>query len=369
MPFGLALPSFLAGRRRINLFLLCLGVSLLQACGNVGDPLPPLIQIPKPISDLSVLQLGKNVKLSWTLPKLNTDGSAATTLQRVEIYRLRSKSVTHLDPATFAHLATKWLVIDEVNFEAYREGEKLVLTDALTALNDQELFQSVFSYAIKALNGKKQDAGFSNFESVRIHPVPRPPERVRPSYAEDHIEVRWEAPLQNIDDSTLSDELRFHVYRSSISEARVRELLTRTPISETSFKDQSMVLGKTYYYAVRCVVSTREGLVESSDSQEVEATNVDVYSPRVPQEITAISDGQFISLVWLPNTESDLAGYHVYRSGEERDFKPLTGKAITSASYFDESVEKGKTYHYRVTAIDVSGNESSHSKEAGDKIE
>src|SRR6185369_16969314 len=57
-------------------------LSLLAACGNIGEPLPPLVQIPKPISDLAVMQFGKEVKLSWTLPKLNIDGSEATTLAR-----------------------------------------------------------------------------------------------------------------------------------------------------------------------------------------------------------------------------------------------------------------------------------------------
>jgi fibronectin type 3 domain-containing protein len=85
--------------------------------------------------------------------------------------------------------------------------------------------------------------------------------------------------------------------------------------------------------------------------------------------VTAVSHGQSISLIWLPNTESDLAGYYVFRSGEEHNYKKLTQERITTASYTDSSVEKGKTYYYRIMAVDFSGNESNYSEEVSDKVE
>jgi hypothetical protein len=85
--------------------------------------------------------------------------------------------------------------------------------------------------------------------------------------------------------------------------------------------------------------------------------------------VTAISNGQSISLVWLPNAESDLAGYYVYRSGEEHHYQKLTQERITTASYTDSSVEKGKTYYFRIKAVDTSGNESDYSEEVSDKVE
>src|SRR5262245_57755939 len=93
------------------------------ACGYVGDPLPPLIQIPERISDLAAVQLGRSIKLSWTLPRLNTDGSAATTLSRLEIYRMRETNgpAVALDSKRFTEHATKWMVLNKVNFEAYQE--------------------------------------------------------------------------------------------------------------------------------------------------------------------------------------------------------------------------------------------------------
>ena len=340
-------------------------------CGYVGEPLPPLIQIPGRISDLTAIQFGKYIKLSWTVPKFNTDGSAATTLSRVEIYRLRGKSdsTVAINGGLFVQSAVKWMGLDKVNFDAYREGEKLVLTDQLQGLADHEIFQSLFSYAIKAINQKKQDAGFSNLVTLRMLPVPDPPVGVRFSFAEQFIELSWQSPTHNIDGSPVKADLKFNVYRTVIPEARVKELLTRTPSEEIRFKDTSMVLDQTYYYVVRSVMNAPEGSIESFDSQEYEAKNVDIYAPRVPTEVVAISNGDYISLVWLPNTEPDLAGYYVYRSSQEHDYQRLTEQMIIAASYVDKSLQKGKTYSYRIKAVDKHGNESNYSEEVSDKVE
>jgi hypothetical protein len=367
---------FLSSRFRFKkqwafLLVQALNLLLLAACGNIGDPLPPLIQIPKPVSDLAAVQFGKQVKLSWTLPKFNIDGSEATTLARLEIYRLSTQPGSAILPEKdqFGHSATKWRVIEKNSFDSYRVGEKLVLTDRLAGLDDKEIFQNEFSYAIKAINRKAQDAGYSNLTRLRIYPVACPPEGVQALLAEHFIELSWKPPAYNIDGSTPVNDVKFNVYRSEGSKANVKELLTKMPTAGRSFKDESMVLGKTYYYAIRSVTNTPSGLIESLDSTEVGVTNSDVYPPIVPAEVTAISNGQSISLVWLPNAESDLAGYYVYRSGEEHHYKKLTQERITTASYTDSSVEKGKTYYYRIKAVDTSGNESDYSEEVSDKVE
>jgi len=341
------------------------------ACGYVGDPLPPLIQIPERISDLSALQFGRSIKLLWTLPKLNTDGSTATTLSRVEVYRLREKAgpTVNLDGKRFSDYATKWMVLDKVNFDAYQEGDKIILSDSWQNLETAEALQSVFVYAIKVLNNRKQDAGFSNLVAVRVYPVPNPPDSLRLSFGERFIKLAWQSPTLNIDGSALIEEVNYNVYRATIPQARVRARLNNAPVSQNDFQDTTMALGQTYFYTVRASMVFPDGAVESFDSQEYEAKNVDTYPPRAPAELTAISDGNSISLVWLPNTEDDLAGYYVYRSGTERDFKRLTAQTIATASFNDHSVEKGKTYLYRVRALDKMENESADSEEVSEKVE
>jgi len=66
-----------------------------------------------------------------------------------------------------------------------------------------------------------------------------------------------------------------------------------------------------------------------------------------------------VELSWSINVEPDLAGYRVYRSGEESTRGSLlTADLLPSPSYRDTSVEVGQHYWYTVTAVDRSGNES-----------
>ena len=73
-----------------------------------------------------------------------------------------------------------------------------------------------------------------------------------------------------------------------------------------------------------------------------------------------------LSLDWEDNTESDLAGYKVYRSldsGEPYDFVADTEESC----YADCGLESG-TYFYVVTAFDQAGNESDYSNKASGTI-
>jgi fibronectin type 3 domain-containing protein len=145
--------------------------------------------------------------------------------------------------------------------------------------------------------------------------------------------------------------------------------LNPSPVAGGRFKDESIELGKSYVYSVRPVAETPSGWVEGEDSQRLEVTNADTYAPKPPAEVTAISSGEGISLVWLPNTEADLAGYWIYRSGPAKKFQRLQDQLVITASIIDKSVEKGQTYFYRVKAVDLKGNESEFSDEVSDTVE
>jgi fibronectin type 3 domain-containing protein len=94
----------------------------------------------------------------------------------------------------------------------------------------------------------------------------------------------------------------------------------------------------------------------------------DVYPPAVPQSLVAAvlrpdpNAPPEVDLSWSINTETDLAGYRVYRS-EQHDTpgQLLTPDLLPSPAYRDTSVQPGHLYWYSVTAVDRSGNESAPS--------
>ncbi len=336
----------------------------------MGAPLPPLIQIPVPVSDLAIQQFGKSAQLSWTLPKLNTDGSSATTVATVEIYRLVTD---HNQPApdskAFAQSAQPWKSIPKQILDTYPQGMKLSFSDTFEEFGAREVFQRSLHYALKVVNKKKQDAGLSNIVSLSVIPLPVSPENLRViSLGEQHTELGWDIPTLNNDGTPVNPPTQFNVYRR-VDPQSPESRLNPSPLQEGRFKDESVELGKSYVYSVRPVVKTPSGSVEGEDSQPLDVTNADTYPPKPPAEVTAISSGQGISLVWLPNTEADLAGYWVYRSGPDKKFQRLQDQLLTTASIIDKSVEKGQTYFYRVKAVDMKGNESEFSEEVSDTVE
>jgi fibronectin type 3 domain-containing protein len=76
----------------------------------------------------------------------------------------------------------------------------------------------------------------------------------------------------------------------------------------------------------------------------------------------------FIDLVWAPVSDADLAGYNVYRRTEGSAGIKINVDLVKSPAYRDLSVGPGKRYLYSVTSVDVRGNESARSEEAGEAV-
>lgn len=91
----------------------------------------------------------------------------------------------------------------------------------------------------------------------------------------------------------------------------------------------------------------------------------DVDPPAAPTGLVAVAVPGFVDLDWDDNAEGDLAGYKVWRSetpGGPYDL--VSGSLVIPSAYTDGDVVAGTTYHYVVTAVDASANESADSAEA-----
>ncbi len=85
----------------------------------------------------------------------------------------------------------------------------------------------------------------------------------------------------------------------------------------------------------------------------------DTTAPAAPNGANAVGSLTKIVTSWTANSESDLAGYNIYRSTSAAgSFTKLNGAILTGASFVDSTAPAGARSYYRITAIDTSGNES-----------
>ena len=73
-------------------------------------------------------------------------------------------------------------------------------------------------------------------------------------------------------------------------------------------------------------------------------------------------------MTWTPNTDAELAGYNVYRREEGTRPMKINSELAKIPTYRDRDIAPGKKYFYSVTALDLRGNESSHSEESAENV-
>ena len=114
----------------------------------------------------------------------------------------------------------------------------------------------------------------------------------------------------------------------------------------------------TYYIAVAAVNSSGKESIYKS-----EITGRPRVIPLAPSGLAAQTGYFKINLSWQPNREADLLHYNLYRSLSSGSGYNLLATGIKGLSYQDSSVQGGIWYHYRLTAVDTTGNESPMSGE------
>ena len=77
--------------RRGALLVFLIATILSLGCGKKGPPLPPLVRVPEPLSELKIRRLGDEVYIGFTLPTANLDGTAPADLVRVDVYAMTTQ--------------------------------------------------------------------------------------------------------------------------------------------------------------------------------------------------------------------------------------------------------------------------------------
>lgn len=85
---------------------------------------------------------------------------------------------------------------------------------------------------------------------------------------------------------------------------------------------------------------------------------IDHTPPAAPAGVALSPQVGYIEVRWLQNLDPDLAGYNVWRSESEAGEYASVASGLKTLNYVDRAVAEGVTYYYKVSAIDLAGNES-----------
>ena len=97
------------------------------------------------------------------------------------------------------------------------------------------------------------------------------------------------------------------------------------------------------------------------DVRIADAVSADTTPPPAPLRVSVLARERHFDLSWAPVDADDLLEYRVYRSRDGKDFEPVGTQQATFARYADFVGAPPQKAVYRVTALDLAGNESAPS--------
>ncbi len=356
-------------------------VLALAGCGMPGAPLPPSLNLPDRVGDLSAVRTGGQVSLTWTMPTKNTDklllkGNIAVRVCRAE------QGAAGCTAAATLQLAP---------------GADGAFTDTLSAALAAGS-PRVLTYFVELDNHKGRSAGLSNGAPILAGEAPAAVSGLRATMRRDGVLLRWAAASPNsapvairLERTLLTPPVKNSRQQRNEqgsmappSEPPERTLLVEAGVAIDRALDKDICFGESYEYraqrVARVTVDGQTLELAGPLSEPVRIDTANDFPPAVPMGLAAVAtpgeDGAkpAIDLSWQPDTEADLAGYIVYRHEPEAGAGGAGWQRISPAQpvvgpgYHDANVKPGHTYEYAVSAIDQEGHESARSAGAEETV-
>ena len=237
-----------------------------------------------------------------------------------------------------------WAAVDgAAKYEIYRSTQQstgyslLGTTTSTSYVNTSAAAGITYYYKVCAVNSAGTSA-YSNIVSGRAKAaIPAAPRvTIGNSSASGKPQLTWAA---------VDGAAKYEIYRSTQQSTGFTLLGTTT---STSYVNTGAAVGKTYYYKVRALnVDGAAGAYSSTVSGAAKAV-----APAAPTVTMTYSDGGKPKLTW--SAVSGAASYRVYRSESRGTGYSLLG-TTTSTSYVNTGAAVGKTYYYRVKAVNSAG--------------
>ncbi len=258
-------------------------------------------------------------------------------------------SVTAGNSSTGKPQLTWKAVSGAVKYEVYRStrqnsGYSLLGTTTSTSyVNTGASTGTTYYYRVKAVNRNGMASGYSNIVSCKAKAAaPAAPSVTAGNSSTGKPRLTWKA---------VSGAVSYRIYRSE-SRGTGYSLLGTT--SSTSYVNTGAAAGKTYYYRVKAV--NRDGM--ASGYSNIVSGKAKAAAPAAPSVTAGNSSTGKPRLTW--KAVSGAVSYRIYRSESRGTGYSLLG-TTSSTSYVNTGAAAGKTYYYRVKAVNRDGMASGYS--------
>lgn len=309
--------------------MLAAGALLISSCAYVGEPLPPALNIPRPVTALTVEQVGGKVSTSFVLPSVTTE-ELALGIATIE---LRAGVV---DPGAWPGEARSVSVV--------RDADGKTASGAVdsSAWTGKQIHAGV---RVQSKQGKW--SAWSPLAALDVVEPVVAPEDVKAEAAPEGVRIHWRAVQRK--GVAMRVERRSGAGLVFVEAAMVH--------NAAEWIDKQARFGEEQQYRITAV----SGKARSEIFTTPAFTPVDSFAPGVPANLGAVAGLGSIELTWDRPGESDLAGFRIYRAiGAATEWTRLGASAqpIAAANFSDRMIQPGTAYRYAVTSVDQAGNES-----------
>ena len=215
-------------------------------------------------------------------------------------------------------------------------------TTATSYTNTGAAVGKTYYYRVKAVNSVGT-SGYSNIVSGKAKTAaPAAPSVTAGNSSTGKPQLTWKA---------VSGAVKYEVYRSTRQNSGYSLLGTTT---STSYVNTGASTGTTYYYRVKAV--NRNGM--ASGYSNIVSGKAKAAAPAAPSVTAGNSSTGKPRLTW--KAVSGAVSYRIYRSESRGTGYSLLG-TTSSTSYVNTGAAAGKTYYYRVKAVNRDGMASAYS--------
>jgi hypothetical protein len=393
------IPRYWRASRRLPAAAAAFLFAFTVGCASPGPPQPPSLKLPETVKDLTAARVGNSVQLRWTTPSTTTDHLVIKGPITAELCRINVIST----PSACVPVAR--LPVTPGPTKAEEALPPVLTVDPATLL----------AYRVQLFNSHGRSAGLSPEAFAASGAAPPSVDQFHATPTPDGAMLQWQqkdttavveldrlpvdsngvvaepAPPKSTSKSPKSTTKKstgttpgkpIQVSSPKPAQAALAtpaEVKLRTPAQGTDAGgtiDRTALKDDTYRYTAQRVrsVSLDGHLLElrSFPSSPVTLLMHNLFPPHAPTGLEAIPGGataadRSIDLSWTPNTDTELAGYIVYR--QEIDSKGVVAVTATrlnvtpvvGPAYRDQTATAGRRYAYHVTAVDTAGNESAAS--------